>query len=263
MKAERRHQLQANELARQLETFPETLKRHASKIILAVTALVVIIFVVRYRQQAEQVRLAGLSNALSVIRRYPNELRALDLMRMPELRVATERTQLIGETTSAIETVLRDADGPYADAMRAEAWVARGDLNWAIANLRPLAGAATQPALKLPRSGDDYLRAAEEAYGTVARHHEAQVVPWVTAQFGLAAIAENRREWDKAREIYTAVLNNTRVPQVFKTQATLRLNTLDQIRNPSLIGPFGAAATQATTQPATQAVTAPATQPLP
>src|SRR5678815_26337 len=107
MKAERRHQLQANELARQLETFPETLKRHASSILLVITACVVVFFVVRYRRDAAINRQINLANAMSTARQGPAELRFVDAAQTqgPIEMVVARRNQLISDTRNAIDTI--------------------------------------------------------------------------------------------------------------------------------------------------------------
>src|SRR3954454_22620972 len=127
MKAQRRHQLQANELARQLETFPETLKRNASTILLVITACVVVFFVVRYRRAAAENRQVNLANALLNARDGPNRLRGLDMEQgqaPPEL-IASERNAVISGTRTAIDTILREAEGDEGMALRAEALVAK------------------------------------------------------------------------------------------------------------------------------------------
>jgi hypothetical protein len=254
MKADRRHQLQTNELARQLETFPETLKRHANKIILAVTVLVVVIFFLRYRNEQQQMKRLAVANAMAVAQTYPAALRSLDWQNLAPREIAQRRKQVIEDTNDAIETLLRDAEGDNAAAMRAEAMVARGDLNWSLANALELPGATTEPALKLPRAREEYLKTASDAYADVVRSYASQITAWTSAQFGLAAIAENRGEWDKAKEIYNAVIANKDVPESFRFQATVRVtNILPQIRNPVLIGAFGTPVP--TTQSATTAAT--------
>src|SRR5439155_1557079 len=78
--------------------------------------------------------------------------------------------------------------------------------------LQPLPGATTQPTLKLPRSSEEYLKSAADAYGDVVQRYANLPVPWVTAQFGLAAIAENRHDWEKAKQIYVEIQANQSVP---------------------------------------------------
>jgi hypothetical protein len=196
-------------------------------------------------------KIMQLSNAMAIIQQGPTQLRALDTMGAPPDQVATARSQVVKETGEAITTVLADAEGPHEAAMRAEALSARGDLNWALASIRPLRGATTNPSLKLPRSEEEYLKAAEDAYSEVIKRYPSQPTAWVTAQLGLAAIAEDRRDWDKAKQIYAEVAAKQDIADVYRTQATLRMNNvLPQIKNPVLIGTYGAAATAPTTSPA-------------
>src|SRR5262245_41078060 len=88
MKAQRRHELQANELARQLETFPETLKRHAGTIMLVISVALVIFFLVRYRRQAAESRAVTLGNSLATARQGPMVIRTLALRRVPPEQIA-------------------------------------------------------------------------------------------------------------------------------------------------------------------------------
>jgi hypothetical protein len=264
MKAQRRHELQANELARQLETFPETLKRHASTIMLVIAVVLVVFFLVRYRRQAAENRAATLATSLATARQGPIVIRSLALRRLPPEQLSAMRTELIGQTQSAIDSVLREADGDDAAAMRAAALTARGDLNWYLANSPTLPGAATQQSLALPRSRDEYLRLAESDYRDVINTYASQTIAWVTAQLGLAAIAENRGEWDKARQLYSEVLTRSDIPDVFQQQAQFRIATLGDVQNPVLIGDFApstmpAATSNPTTAPSAAATPGPAT----
>jgi hypothetical protein len=241
MKAQRRHQLQANELARQLETFPETLKRNASTILLMITACVVVFFVVRYRRAAAENRQINLSNALMSARQGPQILRSADAWRLqaPIEQVVGKRNQLISETRSAIDTILRDAEGDDERALRAEALVAKGDLNWSLANLKPVPEAATQPALALARTSLEYLKDAEDAYTDVVNGYAGQIVSWVSAQMGLAAIAENRGDWADAGKHYQAVLDRkSDVPEGFARLAAQRLNQLAILQKPIYLGDY-------------------------
>jgi hypothetical protein len=253
MKAQRRHQLQTNELARQLETFPETLKRNASTILLVVTACVVVFFVVRYRKAAAENRQISLANALETARGGPQALRNTDALRLqyPIEQVVGRRNQLIAETRSAIDTILRDAEGDDEKALRAEALVAKGDLNWSLASLRPVPEAATQPALALQRTPAEYLRDAEDAYGDVVSGYADRIVSWVTAQMGLAAIAENRGDWAAAKQRYQAIVDRKAdVPDSLARLAAQRINMLAVLQKPIFLGDYPP-------KPATAATTAP------
>ena len=241
MKAQRRHQLQANELARQLETFPETLKRNASTILLVITACVVVFFVVRYRRAAAENRQINLTSALATARQGPSELRLVDAAQTqgPIENVVARRNQLIADTRNAIDTILREAEGEDEKALRAEALVAKGDMNWSLANLNPIAAATTQPGLALPRTQAEYLKEAEDAYNDVISGYSSQVISWVTAEMGLAAIAENRGDWNTARKGYQTILDRKDdVPDVFRNVAARRINMLAMLQKPVFIGDY-------------------------
>lgn len=266
MKAQRRHELQANELARQLETFPETLKRNASTIMLVIAVVLVVFFLVRYRKQAAENRSNVLASSLEMARSGPLRLRTLTWYGLPPDRLAAERGVLVSQTQSAIDSVLREADGSGDDeaAMRASALVSRGDLNWYLANTPPVPGAATQPNLALPKQPDEYLRLAESDYRDVVNGYSKQIVAWVSAQLGLAAIAENRSEWDKARKIYAEVVARADVPNVFQYQAQRRMTLLKDVQSPVLIGEFNPASSMPTTVPAVPSfLKVPSTEPEP
>jgi hypothetical protein len=265
MKAERRHQLQANELAKQLETFPETLKRNASTILLVITACVVVFFVVRYRRASAENRDVNLSNALMNARQGPQELRFVNAAQgqAPVEAVVARRNQPISESRNAIDTILREAEGDEGMAMRAEALVAKGDLNWALANLEPLAAGATQPTLALPRTQTEYLKDAEDAYNDVVTGYPGQIVSWVSAQMGLAAAAENRRDWAAARKAYQAIIDRKGdVPDDFTQLAARRMAMIPALEKPIFVGeyPPKTAATGPATAPSVAAdvMTAPA-----
>jgi hypothetical protein len=258
MKAERRHQLQDNELVKQLETLPEKLQRHASKIVLAITFVLLCVFIYRYRVNAATQRLNALAQATATAQLGSRELRRLDAQFVPAEQMAAYRTQLTTEVNNAIDTILREADGDDGAALRADALVAKGDLNWALANLAPLPGATTQPALRLPKSPEDYLKAAEAAYRDVLNAYSNQPMPWVTAQFGLAAIAENRGEWDAARAAYTAIVNSKDTSVAFQQQARAKLLLLNEIQGPVLLSAYPA--TAPSTQTAGTAATLPTAQ---
>jgi hypothetical protein len=141
-------------------------------------------------------------------------------------------------------------------------------LNWTLANLPPLPGAATRPTLQLPQPQQEYLDQAAQAYDQVLQKYPKQSLAVVSAHFGLAAIAENRGDWDTARQQYEAVTKLKEASQAFRDQASTRLNELDKLKAPVLLAPATEPTTQAST-PTTQAsesapttrVTAPASKP--
>jgi hypothetical protein len=242
MKAERRHQLQDNELVKQLETLPEKLQRNASKIVLAITFFLLVFFILRYRNQAAIQRQNALAGATTTAQLGPRQLRSLDGQFIPPEQLASYRTQITSEVNGAIDTILREAEGDEGAALRADALIAKGDLNWTLANLTPLPGAATQQALRPARTTEEYLKAAETAYRDVVNAYSNHMLAWVGAQFGLAAIAENRGDWQAARDAYSTIINRKDVPIGFQQQAQGKLLILSEIQGPVLLGAYPATA---------------------
>ena len=81
---------------------------------------------------------------------------------------------------------------------------------------------------------------------------------WASAQLGLAAIAENRSNWDEASKRYEEVSNRSDAPDMVRSTAQIRLNLLDRLRQPVLVGPYPSPAAttltamiSAATQPST------------
>jgi hypothetical protein len=260
MKAERRHQLQDNELAKQLETLPEKLQRHASKIVLAITFVLLCVFIYRYRVNAANARLSALANATATAHLGSRQLRALDAQGLPAEQLALYRQQITSEVNTAIDTILREAEGDEGAALRADALVAKGDLNWTLANLMVLPGAATRPALQ-PKPPEEYLKAAEAAYRDVINAYSSQPLAWVSAEFGIAVIAENRGDWDTARNAYSAIINSKTAAVGFQEQAQLKLGMLKEIQGPVLLSAYSS--TQPTSQPTTDATANMNSAPLP
>jgi hypothetical protein len=66
-------------------------------------------------------------------------------------------------------------------------------------------------------------------------NQDAQSV--ITARFSLAAIAENRAQWDNAREYYQQILSDPRTPAQFKTLAQDDLESLKNLEKPAYLAP--------------------------
>ena len=261
MKAERRHELQTNSLARFLENLPLYFRFHFGKVLLGLLVFVLLIVLIRQRVTTGHVARQQTAAALGDVRRLLNELQVVDLTRpTPELRAA-DRKRYASQIDGAIDEILANTDdGPDDAATRAEALVARGDLYWIMANLPEVPGAATQPTLGMPRSPDDYLADAAQAYEQVLRQYADRPMSALTAEFGLASIAENQGKWEVARAHYETILKKPDAPLVFREWAMGRINLLPALQEPVFTGSFG---TPPTTLPDTVAAPASATQPAP
>ena len=256
MKAQRRHDLKTNTLARGLENLPEAGRQHGTKILVAVLAVLLVVFLVRQWLTSSREKAVAAAYSLNNARASIGQLDdALDMGFMSPQIIADLRQQVARVADEAVRQVLETADDP---ALLAEARLTRGDLNWKLANFPDLPGSSTQPALQYPRSREELLKTAAEAYSEVIDDPAAPQESKWTARFGLAAVHENRREWDKAKEQYQKLVNDANTPQALRDQAVERLNSLETVRRPVLIG---APATAETTTAAATTSTSPSTTP--
>jgi len=265
MKAERRHELKTNSLARGIEHLPEASRQHGTKVMVGVLLALLVVFFIRQRIVSGRAREASAAQALNAARGAISEVDEVVNLAMfnPFMQgmlspqnLATMRQQIATRGEEGVRSVLETADDPR---LIAEAKLARGDLNWKLASFPDLPGAATQPALQFPRSRKDLLQSALQSYQEVLDDPGSPRETMWTARFGLAAARENQGEWDKAKEQYQNLVNDLNVPQPLKDQAVDRLNKLDQRRRPVLLGAPVAEEVPPTTGPATSA--APSTSP--
>jgi hypothetical protein len=183
---------------------------------------------------------------------------------VPGQQLVEVRKRWSDDARAAIDAVAGSATDPK---LLAEALVAKGDLNWALAQMDDVPEATTQPSLRLDADPKTLLAAAESAYTEVLTQHADQKEAVIAANFGLAAVYESLGNWDNAKQKYQQILDDTNVAEAFRTQAKFRLERAADWSKPVLL----AAATQPATQPsasalldgitgATQPSAAPATQ---
>jgi hypothetical protein len=244
MKAERRHVLKSNSLIWHLQGLPETIKKYQSQIALVMVLIALVIVMVRYRINIAQERLFAAQQSLGVA--------ADDLRRLKNMAFNPEAdgVQYMKAREEYYSDGLQQADEAFQkapdsqEAMKAEALLDKGDLNFEMANTPELPGAATQPALGLPEPEDSLLSNASDAYTQILQNYSTQKFAVMAAHFGLAAVAENRAvagggsnasQWDAAKAQYQAVLDSD-AEAGFKTIATLRMGLIPQLSKPAAIG---------------------------
>jgi hypothetical protein len=244
MKAERRHELKANSLIWTLQGLPETIKKYQSQIALGLVLIALAIVMVKYRINIAQERLMAAQQSLGVA---ADDLRRLKNM---AFNPGSDGVQFMKAREEYYSDGLQQADEAFSkspdsqDAMKAEALLHKGDLNFEMANTPELPGAATQPALRLAEPEDNLLSNASDAYSQVLQNYPGQKFAATAARFGLAAVAENRAvagggsdasQWDAAKAQYQSVLDSD-AEAAFKTIATLRMGLIPQLSKPAAIG---------------------------
>lgn len=262
MKSERRHELKTNDMARGLERLPILARQYGGRILLGVILVVLVVVIIlnrihsrRAAVQAAHEGLAGAQYALSELRSF-NSFQYLT----PEGDVlARFRQQLAEEVRNGLSLALSQTENPQ---IMAAALVSQGDLNWLIGTLAPVPAATTRPSLNLEPEPDKALDLAEKSYQQVLGHYGEQRISAIAARFGLAAIAENNKNWTKARTYYDTIATDPDTPTALKTQANVRLTILARLQDPVLLAtPSTQPATQPTTAESAVPTTAPSTQP--
>lgn len=259
MKSERRHELKSNDMARGLEHLPDLARRYGTRILLGVVLVVLVVVIIFNRIHAKKAAVQAAHEGLASAQYALSELRSFNTFQYltPEGDVlARIRQQLTEEARNGLSIAL----GQTGDSqVMAAALVAQGDLNWLVATLPPVPAATTRPSLNLEPEPSKALDLAEKSYQQVLSHYGEERISAIAARFGLAAIAENKKDWTTARTLYDTIANNPDTPTALKTQASVRLTILARLQNPILLAK---PSTQPdTTQPTTEQAAPPTTQP--
>lgn len=288
MKAQRRHDLKTNALARGLEGFPSRWREYGNQALLVVLVGLIAFLAIRYWNEKKQSQARAVVEAQQTIQSSLQQLNDQPRFYSREFseQLMDQRQRLERAAEAAISTVLDTAKDPKA---LAAAWVAKGDLEWKLANMPLLPGAETQPSLEI-KDRDKLLSDARVAYLNVLQPpYSSDPFDVFSARVGLAAIAEDQKQWETARQQYQAIIESPSLPEAFKDYARARLTELPQYEKPPLIGqppppteepatipttteptfgPFLSPSTQPQTQPATgaaasQSAPGPGSQPPP
>jgi hypothetical protein len=259
MKAERRHQLQDNTLAKVITKAPNWWQESGAKFLAIAVAVLVIVFLIRYRISSNREAEAGAVQNLATARTIIDEVQqqAMSSPLAPAQQQATQRRQLYNDANEAIGRALTLSDDKK---IAAEALLAKADLAWELATLPAIPGAATQPTLQV-RDPKELISNANEAYQTILNNYADQIYAAIAARFGLAALAENKRDFDAAKSQYEKLALETKDFPAYQQLAAERLKKLDELRHPVILAtpatmPAIAASSMPTTQ-ATQAMSIP------
>ena len=246
MKSERKHELQTNSLAASIAKLPGFWERYGTKLLIAVI-LVALIGVFIYNQSVSRREAhANAQQSLVTIQEAISSLQGLSpwaTAQDPDGRFNNFKT-----ATAEISTQLDGIVATDDPAILSQALLLRGDFNWAVATYPELPAATTRPALALPADRSVSLADAEESYSNALSQYGDNPMVRVRANFGLAAIAEEKRDWATAAKHYQQIIDDKTAADAIRTLATENLDSLAKIQRPLFI----AASTQpAATQPAT------------
>ena len=263
MKAERRHELQENELMKQatravkVMQLPDLRRKWLGRAAVVVAVIAVVALFIRsrisatenaYREAAEHLSIAA-PMVEAVRNAAPNPSEPMDAK---YINFVQSRSEQANSELDKVSSTSNDAK------LLAQAAVLRGDVNFTMANI-PVwptpTTASTQPIPALKQSRDEYLAQATSAYQEVVDKFSDQSLNLICAQFGLAAVAENRSDWPGATNHYQAVLTNENSSPTQKLYAQQRINILPELNHPALLVNAETAPLVSATQPAVPSTT--------
>ncbi|MGD1275979.1 MAG: hypothetical protein ABR964_01995 [Tepidisphaeraceae bacterium] len=243
MKTQRRHELKQNALAMMLWGIPEIWRKYGTRIMLGLILLALVAVWIRYRINQGQEKMAIAQQSLSEAEQSLGRLERLLVAGPGEEAAVAQQRQLWYSDGIRLADDALDKSGDQQQQLKAQAMLCKGDLNFEMANLPDLRGAATQPSLRPEPSKSELLSNAEDAYQRVTQDYPQQAFEVMAAHFGLAAVAEDRAaegggtdssQWDRARQEYEVVIDDAATPRPFKELAANRLKLLGLIQQPAL-----------------------------
>ena len=230
MKSEHRHELKTNDLAKSLLTFGDYVKEYGGRVALGVAIVILVAVLINNRIASSRKLAQDLKDDLAYCRSQ--------IDRLTNVSVSFGRLSVVPEQVKDVRGKLNHILDESSDKqVRAEALVARGDYAWGMATFPELNIPTSQPSLLKP-DGErpELLKEARDAYNTVLSDYSDQKIPALSARFGLAAVAEQGRDFAEARKQYEAVRSAQGVPEILVNLADFKLKSLEQIQKPILVG---------------------------
>jgi predicted negative regulator of RcsB-dependent stress response len=258
MKAERRHDLKTNALARGVEGAPDLWREYGSRILLMVLVAAIVFLLVRYWNDKKARDAATLVESMETATSSVRQLGVLPL----EVQaggsasdIAENRQKITQQAEQAINVVLNSSKDPK---QLANAYLARGDLNWTLANFPTVPGAETLPSTLQLSNRETFVEQARTSYAKILEPaYSGSTADVFYARMGLAAIAENAGQWDQAKAQYQAISGGKDMPESFKDIANARLTMLPKYQSPALLvaPPVAVAPPPVSTEPTSTAPT--------
>lgn len=248
MKSERRHELQTNELAKQIAKLPDTTRQYGTRLALVVALIAVVVFFFYYRSSSRKANEAAEAEVLQAITQEVINLthyQHLDQARdasgeaSPVQAMSNLRNQV-----AEIRKGLASLGESENTKIRAKALQVRGDLNLFLATSPELPQATTRPSLGFGDLRTGAMATAAESYQSIIQTYGDQPLPVAGAHFGLAALAEDQGKWDDARKEFQAIIDQPNLPASIAAQAKARLDSIDQAMQPVYISTQPADQTQ-------------------
>ncbi len=202
---------------------------HGTKILIVLTGAVLLFAVITLRQSTERAARETAAAQLADAQIRLEAFQSLQLAMAEPVAYAAFRDEFAATVPVVLDQII--ATEP-SEALTARALVMKGDVLWTLALSPRLAEATTRPALDLREDRAELLSRAEQAYQETIERFETQSTPVAMAKLGLAALAENRREWDAARTLYQQVADMQNIATSYQWLAGSRAALLAELQRP-------------------------------
>ena len=216
--------MQETSLGRGLVRAWEWIGDHSTWVVFGLIAVAALVYAYRLRQQSDFEIQRQSRQALTAMNDLVGRADRLRLLAGSSTRdqVADQVATLDNDLTSMM-TLTRDAD----DSVAAHALRLQGDYYWLLATM-PQPGAATRPSGEFPELPDNETRlsSSEAAFTRVLSDHPNATSDVRAALFGLAAIAEERGDFEAAGSRYDELLAMDNLPPIQEQQARFRKELL-------------------------------------
>ena len=227
MKAEERHKLKSNELADSIKELSEFFNRHSAKLLTGVIVILILAAAVLWRQknkaESQYERIYLLQNLIA-------QSNQLQYRAAQQARVQPEENTT-GEFLYNVE--------PQAGLLAELAQMEIGSPVGITALLQQAQNLRSQLLYSDRTMSEqeqlDLSRRTEVIYKRVIDECPEQAVVTATARLGLALLAEDRGQWDQAKQIYETIADDKEdqlAGTVLPFHARKRLNLLDGIGRP-------------------------------
>lgn len=198
MRAERRHELQTNELAQQIDVFGDYIKKHAGMLTaIFAGAVIVVVGIFWMARQRQNTVLAGWSTL--------------------------NDSELLSDPTMAIDKYRQVAEEAATPALAIEAWLKVGET------------AMTQhiSPSKTATSQQDWSQIATDAFTKIVQKYEDHPIATAVSRLSLGILAENKGQTEAAREQYEKVVADKRIALTpYPAQARFRIDHLEEWTKP-------------------------------
>ncbi len=223
MRAEERHRLKTNELAQKLSELPEYLRKHIKLISVGVVAVVVICIVGGFWWSARKKSYSRRNEELQglfpqIVQIQYNAARAAQ-----DPKAQSEATYNISSLLGALGNLSSEAQGTPIGmmALLQQADLKRSELYYT-------------HRLLLDQEKEQICRASEKLYQQILSEYGDHAQAVGTAQLGLALVAEDRGDWEKAKKKYEEILaekDGKLTGTTFPLLAQRRLRMINEDRN--------------------------------